>query len=169
MVEPAAYVAYDAQDAPLYAGATRNFHQRQQLHRKVKPEWLPLVVRWEVRPQPTWAAACVLEAKLIQELRPRYNRRGGFRSRPGPHPYREAQLARIAALAEQIIQLRRQGKTEWEIMRELHISQATAHIHIQRLLAEGRIERRRPGPLKGRRPDVRVRRRQRNGTGGERA
>jgi hypothetical protein len=84
------YKMHDAQDRIVYVGKAKNLRQRLASYRIANPEKMPRrhlrmlreVVRIEVELRPTEASALKHEAKLIRELKPRFNRAGVWQGQP---------------------------------------------------------------------------------------
>lgn len=99
--KPTVYVHYDENGQPLYVGKTVNFKGRQSEHRNRSP-WYHLVRRTETTAVSSAEEMHLLEAKLIAELKPQFNRDGRFLSREGaleipPNPQLELWASGVAA------------------------------------------------------------------------
>lgn len=75
------YVLADADDKPLYVGASNDIARRIKQHRDRKPHWWRSVADVWTYPTDTRSEAHDNEQRLIQELRPPFNRM--LRSSPG--------------------------------------------------------------------------------------
>jgi predicted GIY-YIG superfamily endonuclease len=119
------YLAYDADGQLLYAGMSGSLPVRMRDHR-VAHDWWKQVARIELEHFSTRAEALAREAQLIGRLRPPRNRMVGH----GWSPW-----------DEEIIRLRRAGKTRGEIMAALGIKEKALAKIVKRLLATGRVSR----------------------------
>ena len=84
------YKMRDAQSRIVYVGKAKNLRQRLRSYRIANPEKMPRrhlrmlreVVRIEIELCPGETSALKHEAKLIRELKPRFNRAGVWQSKP---------------------------------------------------------------------------------------
>lgn len=70
------YLAYHQDGTLLYVGVTRDLTARFKAHERQKDWWNKLVNHFELRVFDYRCQAEAQEAKLIRELRPRYNLAG---------------------------------------------------------------------------------------------
>jgi DNA polymerase III subunit epsilon len=71
---PGVYLFYGAAGAPLYVGRSRAMRSRVLQHFSSGAHWLPLVHRIDWRRTTGELGAALLEARLVKELFPAYNR-----------------------------------------------------------------------------------------------
>ncbi len=88
--KPGAYVFRDIQGAPLYVGTSKNLRARVKSyftrgeHRRSIRDMLEIAVAVDAHPTATKLEANVLEIRLLEQFRPRYNRRS---TRPERTPW----------------------------------------------------------------------------------
>jgi hypothetical protein len=136
------YLAYDAAGQLLYVGSTIHVGRRLMEHEEGSP-WWSQVARIEIEGPFNWRVpAYERETQLIHDRKPLYNQRPG----PPPGTVRARPRRQLTANEqhpqdEEIIRLRRAGKTRGEIMAALGISEKSLAKIVKRLLATGRAAR----------------------------